>query len=140
MVCPCHGSTYNDLVQYQKNCLNDSEDLDTEQKLDCMPCARVFDARKYYFSHLKSSPSHDGNVRFSKALLNLSRANDADPGLSHPVLSRKPDFSVGQDIKERKEVKVTVKNPLRSAAPAAKYTTLLFVLNLHYRLSSLSIE
>ena len=120
VVCPCNGRTYNDLVQYQEHCLNDSEHLDTEQQLECVPCARVFASRKDYFNHLKGSPSHDGNVKFAKAILDLSRANDADPGLSHPVLSRKPDFSVGQAIQELKEIKETIKNPLRSAPPAAK--------------------
>jgi hypothetical protein len=72
------------------------------------------------FQPPKSSPSHDGNVTFAKALLDLSRANDADPGLSYPVLSRKPDFSVGKAIQELKEVKDTIKNPLRSVPPAAK--------------------
>jgi hypothetical protein len=59
-------------------------------------------------------------VKFAKALLDLSRANDADKGLSHPVLSRKPDFFVGQAIQELKYVKDTIKNTLRSAPPAAK--------------------
>jgi hypothetical protein len=85
-----------------------------------VPCARVFDARKDYLNHLKSSPSHDGNVKFAKALLDLSSANDAYPGLSHPVLPRKPDFSVGQAIQELKEVKDSIENPLRSAPPASK--------------------
>jgi uncharacterized C2H2 Zn-finger protein len=120
VVCPCNGRTYNDLVQYQEHCLNDSEHLDTEQQLECVPCARVFASRKDYFNHLKSSSSHEGNVKFAKALLDLSRAYDADPGLSHPVLSRKPDFSVNHAIQELKEVKDTIKNPLRSAPPAAK--------------------
>jgi uncharacterized C2H2 Zn-finger protein len=97
-VCPCNGRTYNNLLKYQKNCLNDSEHLDTEQMLECVPCARVFGARKEYFNHLKSSPSHDGNVTFSKALHDLSRDNDADRWLSHPVLSRKLDFSLDQTI------------------------------------------
>jgi uncharacterized C2H2 Zn-finger protein len=120
VVCPCNGRTYNDLVKYQEHCLNDSEHLDTEQQLECMPCARVFASRKDYFNHLKSSPSHDGNVKFAKALLGLSRAYDADPGLSHPVLSHKPDFSVHDAIQELKEVKDTIKNHLRSVPPAAK--------------------
>jgi hypothetical protein len=85
-----------------------------------VPCARVFAARKDYFDHLKSSPSHDGNVKVSKALLDLSRPNDADSGLSHQVLSRKPDFFVGQAIQELKKVKDTIKNSLRSAPPATK--------------------
>jgi hypothetical protein len=108
------------MVQYQEHCLNDSEHLDTKKTLECVPCARVFAARKDCFSQLKSSHSHDGNVKFSKALLDLSLANDADPGLSHPVLSRKPDFFVGQAIQELKEVKDTIKNHLRKAPPAAK--------------------
>jgi uncharacterized C2H2 Zn-finger protein len=120
VVCPCNGRTYNDLVQYQEHCLNDSEHLDTEQQLECVPCARVFASRKDYFNHLKSSPSHEGNVKFAKALLDLSRASDANPGLTHPVLPSKPDFSVGQAIQELKEIKDTIKNPFRSAPPAAK--------------------
>jgi hypothetical protein len=84
-----------------------------------VPCERVFAARKDYFN-LKSIPSLDGNLKFAKALLDLSRANDADPGLRHPVLSSKPDFSVGQAIQELNEVKDTIKNTLRSASPAAK--------------------
>jgi hypothetical protein len=73
VVCICYGPTYNDLVQYQEQCLSDSEHLETEQTLEFVPCARVFAARKDYFNHLKSSPSHDGNVTFAKALLELSR-------------------------------------------------------------------
>jgi uncharacterized C2H2 Zn-finger protein len=98
VVCPCNGRTYSDLLQYQEHCLNDSEHLDTEQQLECVPCARVLASRKDFLNHLKGSPSHDRNVKFAKALLDLSRANDTDPGLRHPVLSRKPDFSVGQAI------------------------------------------
>jgi hypothetical protein len=120
VVCSCNGRTFSDLVQYQGHCLNDSEYFETEQQLECVPCARVFDSRKDYFNHVKGSPSHDGNVKFAKALFDLSRANDAVPGLSHPVLSRKPDFSVSHAIQELKEVKDTIKNPLRSAPPAAK--------------------
>jgi hypothetical protein len=59
-------------------------------------------------------------VNFAKALLGLSSANDAYPGLIHPVFLRKPDFSVGQAIQELKEIKDTINNPLRSAPPAAK--------------------
>jgi uncharacterized C2H2 Zn-finger protein len=120
VVRPCNGCTYNDLVQFQEHCLNDSEHLDTEQQLECVPCARVFASRKDYINHLNGSPSHDGNVKFAKALFDLSRANDADPGLSHPVLSCKPDFSVSHAIQELKEVKDTIESPLRSAKPAAK--------------------
>jgi hypothetical protein len=76
-------------------------------------------AGKNYFNHLKSSPSHLANLKFAKEILDLFRANDADPGLGHPVLSRKPEFSVGQAIQELKEVKDTTKNPLRSVPPAA---------------------
>jgi hypothetical protein len=119
-VCPCNGRTYNDLIKNQENCLNASEHLDTEQTLECVPCARVLAARKDYFNHLKISPSHDGIAKFAKVLLDLSRANDANPGLSHPVVSRKPDFSVGQAIQELKEVKDNIKNPLRLAPLAAK--------------------
>jgi hypothetical protein len=42
VVCPCPGGTCKNLVQYQEHCLNDSENLDTEQQLECLPCARVF--------------------------------------------------------------------------------------------------
>jgi hypothetical protein len=59
-------------------------------------------------------------VKLAKALLDLFRANDADPGLSHPVLSHKPDFSVGQAIQEVKEVKGIIRTPHHSAPPAAK--------------------
>jgi hypothetical protein len=52
VVCPCNGRTYNDLVQYQEHWLYDSEHLDTEQQLECVPCARVFASRKDYFNHL----------------------------------------------------------------------------------------
>jgi hypothetical protein len=79
-------------------------------------------------------------VKFAKALLDLSSAIDAYPGLSHPVLPRKPNFSVGQAIQELKEVKDSIKNPLRSAPPASKKSKLVCVFNLHYRLSSLAIE
>jgi hypothetical protein len=81
--------------------------------------ARVFALRKDYLNHLRGSPNHDGNMQFAKALLDLSCANDSDPGLSHPVLSLKPDFSVGQDIQELREIKDNIKDLLRSAAPAA---------------------
>jgi hypothetical protein len=107
-------------MQYQEHYYNDSEHPDTEQKLECVPCARVFASRKDCFNHLKSSPSHDGNVMFAKALLDISRASDANLGLTHPVLPSKPDFSVGQAIQELTEIKDTIKNPLRSAPPAAK--------------------
>jgi hypothetical protein len=61
--------------------------------------------RKHYFNHLKGSPNDDGGVMFAKALLDLSRANDADPWLSHPVLSSQPDFSVVQAIQELRDIK-----------------------------------
>jgi hypothetical protein len=83
-------------------------------------CARVFALRKDYFNHLKGSPSQDGNVKFAKALHDLSRANDADLGLIHPVLSRNTDYSVGQAIQELREIKDTIKDPFSSAPPAAK--------------------
>jgi uncharacterized C2H2 Zn-finger protein len=83
VVCPCNGRNYNDLVQYQEHCYNDSEHLDTEKQLECVPCARVSALRKDYFKHLRGSPNHDGNVKFSKALLDLSRTNDADPGVMY---------------------------------------------------------
>jgi uncharacterized C2H2 Zn-finger protein len=86
---------YSDLVQYQKHCIKDNEHLDTEQQLECAPCASVFALKEDYFNHLRDSSNHNGNVKFAKALIDFSRANDADPGLSHPVPSRKPDFSVG---------------------------------------------
>jgi uncharacterized C2H2 Zn-finger protein len=118
-VCLCNWRTCIDLVQYQEHCLNDSEHLDNEQTLECVPCARVFAARKDYLN-LKSSPSHDENVKFGKAILDLSSANDTNTGLSHPVLSRKPEFSVCHAIHDRKEVKRAINNTLRSAPPAAK--------------------
>jgi hypothetical protein len=124
VVCPCNGRTYNDLIKYQEHCLNDSENLDTEQTLECVPCARVFAARQDYFNHLKISPSHDGISKFAKAPLNLSRANDTNPGLGHPVVSRKPDFSVGQAIQELKEVKDNINNPLLLTTPAATCSTM----------------
>jgi hypothetical protein len=83
-------------------------------------CARFVAARKDNLNHLKSSPSHDESVKFAKALLDLSRANDPDPGLIHSVISRKPDFSVSQAIEELKEVKGTINNSLRSPPPDAK--------------------
>jgi hypothetical protein len=119
MVCLCNGYTYNDVVQYQEHCLNDSEHLDTEQQLECVPCARVF-VSKDFLNHLRGSPNHDGNVKFAKAILDSFRANDVDPGLSHPVLSRKPDFSIGLVIQELREIKDTIKDPLLLAPPAAK--------------------
>jgi hypothetical protein len=120
VVCPCNGSTYNDLLQYQEHFLNDSEHLDTEKQLEYVPCARLIALRKDYFNHLRGSPNHDGNVKFAKALLNLSCANDSDPGLSHPVLSRRPDLSVDQAIQKLREIGETIKDPFRSAPPAAK--------------------
>jgi hypothetical protein len=100
----------------------------------------VFALRKDYFNHLRGSPDHGGNMKFAKALLDLSLANDADPGLSHPVLSREPDFSVVQAFQELRDIKDTIENPFRSAPPAAKQSKLVFVANLHYRLASLEIE
>jgi hypothetical protein len=108
VVCPYNGRTYSDLVQYKEHCLNDYEHLDTEHQLKCVPCARVFAWRRNYFNRLKGSPNHDGSAKFAKALLDLSRANDADPELRHPVLSRKPVFSVKQDIQELRDVVVRI--------------------------------
>jgi uncharacterized C2H2 Zn-finger protein len=82
VVCTCNGRTYKNLLQYQEHCFNDSEYLDTEQTLECVPCGRLFAAKKDCFNHLKSSPSHNGNVKFAKALLDLSRTNVADTDLS----------------------------------------------------------
>jgi hypothetical protein len=67
-----------------------------------------------------SSTSHDGNVKFAKEILDLSRANDVDTGLIHPVILNKLDFSVGQAIQELKVVKDTIKNTLSLAPSAAK--------------------
>jgi hypothetical protein len=53
-------------------------------------------------------------------LLDLSRANYADPGLSDPVFSRKPDYAVGQAIQELSEFKDALNNLLYSAPPASK--------------------
>jgi uncharacterized C2H2 Zn-finger protein len=112
VVCRCNGRTYSDLLKYHEHFLNDSEHLNTEQQLECVHCARVFALRKDYCNHLRGSPSHDGNVNFAKALLDLSRTNDADTELGHPVNSRKLDFSLSQASRELREIKDTIKDPL----------------------------
>jgi hypothetical protein len=60
------------------------------------------------FQPPRSSPSHDGNVTFAKALLDLSRANEFDKELIHPVISHEQDFSVGQAIQELSKAKEIV--------------------------------